>query len=504
MKQYANYLLPLLGLAIGACSAEDSGTLTTSSQSAALNASESYVILYKSLKVPAKAAAAIEAAGGSVVTSYAAIGVVIAESNSPSFADTIGADTAVQGVSATSGLATTLEGQDQAGPTASAVQTTSSGDPLSYLQWDMTQIHAPEAQAINPGSPSVVSAVLDSGIDVNHPDVASQIDYSSSVSCVGGVPDTDPSVWGYDFIGHGTHVAGIIAGAKNDIGITGVAPGTRVAAVKVADDNGFIFPESFICGITWAADHHLPLANVSLFIDPWYFACKDDPDQRAVWKAIQRAVKYAMGKGTSVIAAVGNTLDDLDHPTVDYYSPTTSPTTREITNACEILPVELTGVLGVSAVGATQQKAFYSNFGITAVDVTGPGGDFLIVTPEAETGQVVSSLPDYSLYYYFAQNYFGTAYQDCSSGTCYTYGGLQGTSQATPHATGVAALALSHFGTLSPDELTTTLEETATPLACPPNPYQEADWVPPVNCTGDADQNNFYGHGEVDALAVVQ
>ena len=513
MNERLSCWLPLVGLVISACSAGDPSDPDVSSPESASvpertsGAEESYVILYKDHAVPSEAAATVEAAGGKVVAEYPAIGVVVARSSAESFSEELLIDGRVSGVSGTSGLASALDFGEEA-PSVSTSDDpppASWGDPLSGLQWNMTQIHAPEAQAINPGSSSVVAGVLDSGIDVTHPDLATQIDASASVSCVGGVANPDPDVWGLDFIGHGTHVAGIIAGAANGIGIVGVAPGVRVAAIQIVDGNGFVFPEDFICGLTWAADHGLDLANASLFIDPWYLACKSDPTQRAVLQAVQRAVEYATAKGTTLIAATGNNNDDLGHPTVDFLSPTTAPTTREVNNSCEVLPVEVAGVVGVSSVGATQLKAFYSNYGTDAVDVTGPGGDFLVITPEAETGQVVSALPPDSLFYFFAKEFFGTAYEDCSSGTCVTYGGLQGTSMAAPHATGVAALAISRHGKMTPDALASILKETATALPCPPNPYDPApDFVLPATCTGGTEHNNFYGSGEVDALAVVE
>ena len=83
-------------------------------------------------------------------------------------------------------------------------------DPLSNRQWDMDQIRSQQARAISVGKKPVLVGVLDSGIDVTHPDLAGQVNLAASASCIGGIANTDASVWANDIIGHGTHVAGTI------------------------------------------------------------------------------------------------------------------------------------------------------------------------------------------------------------------------------------------------------------------------------------------------------
>src|SRR4029077_18421820 len=94
--------------------------------------------------------------------------------------------------------------------------------------------------------------------------------------------------------------------------------------------------------------------------------------------------------------------------------------------------------------------------------------------------------------------------QDCSKGTCATYAYLQGTSAAAPHVTGVAALIISRYGKLAPDALLVKLSLAANPLACPPSPYDPGGTGQPATCTGPPFYNNFYGAGEVDALAALK
>ena len=115
----------------------------------------------------------------------------------------------------------------------------------------MRQIRAPEAHAITRGRSSVVVGDIDTGLDWTHPDLAPSVEFSRSVSCVGGVPNQDPAAW-MDNSGHGTHTAGTIAAAANGIGIVGVAPNVKIAGIKAATDEGFFFPEAVVCAFMWA------------------------------------------------------------------------------------------------------------------------------------------------------------------------------------------------------------------------------------------------------------
>ncbi len=122
--------------------------------------------------------------------------------------------------------------------------------------------------------------------------------------------------------GHGTHTAGTIAAATNGIGIVGVAPNVKIAGIKAGNADGFFFPEAVVCAFMWAGTHGIDVTNNSYFADPWLFNCKNDPTQRAIWKAEQRAIKFAAAAGARVVvAAAGNQADDLSHPTQDATSP---------------------------------------------------------------------------------------------------------------------------------------------------------------------------------------
>src|SRR5256712_3338641 len=317
---------------------------------------QTFIVLYSAQAVPADAARTITNAGGVFVYAYDAIGVAIARSDSPLFRDTLLADSLIENVSSTAGFATKLKDIETVGTSGPAPGgplniPASDTDSLSPLQWDMIQIHTPEAHAITGGSPSVLVGDIDTGLDYTHPDLAANVDDSNSVNCVSGVP-VPGKVAANDDNGHGTHTAGTIAAAANGIGIVGVAPNVHIAAIKAGDAAGFFFPEAVVCAFVWAGTHYFDVTNNSYFADPFLFNCRNDPVQRTIWKAEQRAIQFAQSNGVTVVAAMGNESEDLAHPTVDATSPDNdTPVTREVTNACVVIPVEIPRVIGVTAVG---------------------------------------------------------------------------------------------------------------------------------------------------------
>src|SRR5439155_2380406 len=141
---------------------------------------QNYIVLYQSQAVPADAANTIAQAGGTLVNSYPQIGVVIASSDSTTFRGSLMTDSRINGVSATSAFATkiddgTVKGEsstDANGPPPGNLPNSpaTDSDTLSPLQWDMRQIHTPEAHAITGGSPSVLVGDIDTGLDYRHPD----------------------------------------------------------------------------------------------------------------------------------------------------------------------------------------------------------------------------------------------------------------------------------------------------------------------------------------------
>jgi len=466
-----------------------------------------YVVLYTHQAVPADAAATIAQAGGRLVYAYPQIGVAIASSDSAWFRSRLLKDARVENASSTEGFAYRLPDAQVADTSMDLPNTPATdSDTLSPLQWDMRQIHAPEAHAITGGSSSVLVGDIDTGLDYTHPDLAANVDDAASVNCVSGAP-VQGMVAAADDNGHGTHTAGTIAAAANGIGIVGVAPNVRIAGIKAGNADGFFFPEAVICSFVWAGSHGVDVTNNSYFGDPYLYNCRNDPTQRAIWLAESRAIRYAQMHGVTVVSAAGNESDDLAHPTQDVTSPDdTTPVTRSITNACLEIPGELPGVITVSADGnATQDgggflKSFYSSYGLGIVDVVAPGGDSIFGrTTAAVNGRVLSTYP-------VAQPCTRLVV-DAGTGAHYCY--LQGTSMAAPHVAGIAALVVSQFGRLAPGQVAGFVDGTAAAQPCPltlPTGYDAFTAVSndaPQVCTGGTGMNSWYGHGQADALRAV-
>jgi subtilisin family serine protease len=466
--------------------------------------SQTYLVVFKAQSLPTNTSSIIRSAGGTLTYDYPQIGVAVAQSSSSTFRSSLMRNTKIQGAAATAAFATQLPdgSSTEEAPVDPTNVPVSDADSLSGLQWDMVQIHTPEAHAVTGGSPSVVVGDIDTGLDYTHPDLAPNVDEADSVNCLTGAP-VPGVVAANDDNGHGTHTAGTIAAAANGIGIVGVAPNVKIAGIKAGNADGFFFPEAVVCAFMWAGTHGIDVTNNSYFADPWLFNCKNDPDQRAIWLAEQRAILFAESKGTLVVAAEGNQADDLAHPTQDATSPDdTTPILRTVTNACAVVPVEVQGVVGVTADGNLGLKSFYSSYGMGSVNVVAPGGDSILQrTSAAPNGRVLSTWPA-SL---FTVTCAASRRVVDASGATYCY--QQGTSMASPHAAGVAAL-IESTGVTARGAVAAMLENTADPIACPSDVsiyafFPAVDNGAPQTCTGGPGNNDWYGHGQVNALSAI-
>ncbi|WP_327269936.1 S8 family serine peptidase [Streptomyces sp. NBC_01218] len=449
-------------------------------------------------KTVAQVERAIAKAGGTIVVAYEQIGVLVVHSQNPDFARTIRKVRGVESAGATrtnpivpqsttdvGSAAQPLTAAEAAG---AAEDATASQDPLEPLQWDLPAIKADKAQQITLGSRSVTAAVIDTGVDDTHPDLAPNFDAAASANCVSGAPDTTPGSWRptEGESDHGTHVAGTIAAAKNGIGITGVAPGVKVAGIKVATTAGFFYTEAVVCGFVWAAEHGVDVTNNSYYTDPWLYNCKNDPDQGALVEALGRATRYAEKKGVVNVAAAGNSDHDLAADAIeDTTSPNDTVTEDRVIDprTCLDIPSMLPGVVTVSATGAKGLKSSYSNYGYGVIDVAAPGGDSTIYqAPEAPAtnGRILST----------------------TVGGGYNY--KAGTSMATPHVVGVVALIKSKHPHASAAAVKALLAVEADATACGA-PYDiDGDGAVDAVCEGGKAYNGFYGAGNVDALDAVR
>jgi serine protease len=335
---------------------------------------------------------------------------------------------------------------------APAAEAAAPNDTYWGLQWGPAQVHAEQAWATSTGAGQTI-AIVDTGIDLSQPDLAGKI--AGGVTFIGC--STEPNGCGngdWQSGGaaagaphpHGTHVAGIAAAVTNNgTGVAGVAPDAQLLAVKVLGEEGGSF-EDIGAGIRWSADHGANVINMSLGALPGVQALT----YTGVISDVTEAVAYARSKGVVVVAAAGN----------DFASPLCGT------------PAFEDGALCVAATDPNEAKASYSNLTIKPDmhAVAAPGGAGTLFCED----DIISTVPIAA-----------------ADGTCEGimgtpgYDFYAGTSMATPHVAGVAAL-LTAQGR-SDTQTLAALESTART----PGTGTRGTFTP------------AYGYGIVDAAAAV-
>ena len=307
--------------------------------------------------------------------------------------------------------------------------------------WGLSAIGAVEAQTVDVPRAAVTVAVMDTGIDPDHKDLKDRIDASRSVGCqVNGIPNQDPSAWKDDHY-HGTHVAGTIAASHNGYGVDGVAPDATLIAIKTSNKAGSFYPEYVACAFDWAAEHNVDVSNSSYYMDPYAFWMPNEASQAAGLEAASRAVRYSKEHGVVNFAAEGNSDDDHDNPTIDKDSPNDvegAAVERNVAGGIDVPAMLGDSVLSVSALKlptgadpatAKLERAGFSNYGKNSVDVAAPGQRIWSTMPTWEKDP--------------------------------PFGYLSGTSMASPHAAGVAALVKEIHPDYTADEVIALVKKQA-------------------------------------------
>ena len=535
-----------------------------------------YVVLYKEGASLEQARAAVRAAGGTIVRENTDVGVATVRTTNARFKALAARQSALDGAAANRviGKAPKIPKAPAVGKGAEKVtgahgpvhvKKPGKGDePLADLQWDMKQINATAkgAHKTEQGDRRVLVGILDTGVDGNHPDIkpnfnrelsrnfTTDIPYDANGEEVDGPCEDEPDKScndpaDVDENEHGTHVASTIASPRNGLGIAGVAPKVSLVNIRVGQDSGYFFLQPTVDGLTYAAKIGVDVVNMSYYIDPWAWNCpanpadspEDQAEQRTVIKAAQRALNFAHRHGVTLVAAAGNEMVDYTKNITDTGSPNFAsepgeqPRERTVTPECVSMPSEGENVIPVSATGISGRKSYYSSFGKGYVAVAAPGGDKVDTAdgkPDDARG-IWAAYPEAIARARGELNPDGTpntprVVRSCKGGTCAYYQSIQGTSMASPHAAGVAALIVSRYGkpdkrrgglTLAPATVERILRGTAKPQPCPTPSTVEYVWYRLENgqwvkytseqtCEGGKSGNGFFGNGVIDALGAVK
>jgi subtilisin family serine protease len=292
-------------------------------------------------------------------------------------------------------------------------------DPLVSRQYYLAQDHAfdgfgAELPTVNP----VRVAIIDSGLDGTHPEFPKAKIWAAR-SFVGGSPLVDEQ-------GHGTFVAGEIAAALNGEGIAGIAFPAQLIVAKIARGDESISVGDEAAAVRWAADHGAQVINLSIggLRDPF------NPKRDTFSQAEANALEYAYRRGAVLVAAIGNG-DEAPSMPWPYGS----------------YPAALPHVLGVSALTAGGNVPAFSNRDLIYNDIAAPGQDIYSTLPRSLTAQRPTCV--------------NQGYSDCGPDE---FRHASGTSFAAPQVAAAAAVLLALRPTLTPDQVTSVLERTATDI----------------------------------------
>ncbi|MCG3211033.1 MAG: hypothetical protein FOGNACKC_04670 [Anaerolineae bacterium] len=305
-------------------------------------------------------------------------------------------------------------------------------DPGFGSQWGMTKIEAPSAWNISHGSAAITIAVIDTGVDLDHPDLAGKLWVNTDEIPANGLDDDFngyiDDVNGYDFYNldafpdddnsHGSHVAGIAAAATNNgVGVAGVSWGAKIMALKALNYNGNGSTADLAEAVYYAVDNGAKVINMSLGI-PWTSWPCNYPD-------IETAFTYAVNHNVLLVVAAGND--------------------GKYGVSC---PGAYDQAMAVGSTDSSDNRSSFSNYG-PRLDIAAPGSSI---------------------------------YSTWSNGT---YGTKSGTSMATPHVAGLAALVWGMAPNMTAAQVRQAIESTADDLGPP-------GW------------DIYYGYGRINAFAALK
>ncbi|MGG1679355.1 S8 family peptidase [Neobacillus sp. NRS-1170] len=432
--------------------------------------SKNYLIAY-SQSLPKNYLAEIKNAGGEVLRAMPEVGGLEVRSSNPNFLSQLKSSGTI--VAANNERAYKLEDGNPEGADGKRVDITPDADGTYWSsQWDIRYLtNEGKSFAIESGGTKTASGVthkavvgvIDSGIDTEHPDLKSN--YLGGKNFVlenGYFGDVDEETGDpnnvTDTNGHGTHVAGSIA--ANGL-VKGVGPNLGIRAYRIFDRSGSAPTSPIVEAIIQAANDGVDVINMSIggFDNLKYYfdgTRYNDIADVLLWK---RAIKYAVNKNVTVVAAAGNeSLNYADKKSLtDYMNATYSSSGFLFKGVAIETPGGLPGVITVSSSNkwSTDKLAFYSNYGNSFIDVAAPGGDNGPVYDRSRdlgqrdfTYRALSTWPTKMGKYVTMVDNKGYAY-------------LHGTSMASPKVAGIAGVIKAAHPNYTPAQVKALIEKTA-------------------------------------------
>ena len=451
-----------------------SAVLITSSVAGANATPESWLLQANGNSLPPGIAAKVQAAGGTLTDTIPQVGIAVASSTSSTFQ----ADAAkIAGLRSVTPNLTI----DWLEPEFTYPPTSGDDDIRFDLQWGHIAVDSVGAWNAGYRGDAAKIAVLDTGFNLTHTDLAPNIVGSTNMTPQG--PANGQWALNPSGFSHGTHVAGIAAAPDNAIGTIGIAPQADLLLVKVLEDTGSGSFDDVIEGIVYAADQDADVINMSLggtllrrgepdLPPPDAYTAKDAAE---LANAIGSATTYAFQQGTTVIASAGNAASDADHTADLLHLPSDAP---HVSSIAATAPIGW--ALGPGDPywdGSFDHPASYTNFGQSVIDFAAPGGDAAYPGNEnCLLGGLVRPCWVFDLV--FAPGTGGPGVNG------FFWAG--GTSMAAPHATAVAAIIIGkNGGSMNPAQVVAAMRASADDIGKPGNDdFSGAGRVNAANAVG--------------------
>lgn len=418
-----------------------------------------YSVLFSKNSIPANFEQQVKKLGGEVTYTVPEIGFAQVKAPSKTISK-------LKGISGVSAANPSVKWKMPKSQKIKASNVDPSKAALWGLQWDIQRItNNGESYKLGTGSHDVVVGIVDTGIDRDHPDlVRNLMPGSKNLVPAGGFQGTEPYESGNpnafdDLHGHGSHVAGSIAGNG---AMLGVAPDTGIRAYRVFGTSS-AETSWIVDAMVTAADDGVDVISMSLggfdvigqafYIDPVTGEKQNLGNDVADFKAYKRAVDYAVNKGSLVVVAAGN--EELNatnkKEVMEYMNAEYAEDGLYFVGAGFEVPGTTPGVVTVSATGPNDVLANYSNYGPGFIDIAAVGGDARLYDQYEQEGRFDE---------YIGKRLFEQEFNLSASDDGGYYWSI-GTSMATPKVSAVAALLIDKHGKMSPKKLEDLLYKTA-------------------------------------------